>query len=516
MPFCPNPECPYLKKTKQPAEFGEGVTVCSDCGSPLAPNAISPEKKIEVNKPLLSDLQRRLLYTLGMLALWRALSHIAVPGIDFEGLDKFLFSGAVVSLFGFGNLSVFALGLMPYISAYIIVEVLALFVKPLKSWRQGGYHGREKLRKAALMLALVLAAVQSYAIYHGLGGLVGGQFIIHSGIMSPLIFCLTLIAGTFITIWIAEMITIKGIGQGISVLIFAGISAQFITSVSSVSKIPGGPSLFEEIFFYLIILAIAVAIIVFMERSRKNIPVQFDDTKKGFLSFKLTTAGVVPAEWALSFILLPATLAGFIDNPELRKIAMTLSSGGVVYSILLFVFIIIFYFLFTASFYNPRKIVDCLTTRGAQVTVPSGRSAESYINYNLGIMACAGALYLFLLTVLPDILFRHLGIVPLAGGISLIIAGAVGLDLIQEIRARRSGSLLKIAEIHDLPKAGVIKSLLEQQGIQCHLQGYYHRALLYFFGPYIEISVMVPVDLARDAAGLISKYVDESVLLSEA
>ena len=221
MPFCPNPQCPHIKKIGKPAEYVAGVSSCSDCGSKLTEKEIAIERE---KRPTLSDFQKRLIYTLGMLALWRMLTHIAPPGINFEALDRFFRERGgefvLTDLFGLSRITVLALGLMPYVTASVAVEILALFLKPLKSWRESGYQGRLKLRRTALLATLLLALVQGYGIAQGLAGMDAGSLVYNLGLSYRLLFALTLATGTFITIGIADQITRKGIGHGISVIIF--------------------------------------------------------------------------------------------------------------------------------------------------------------------------------------------------------------------------------------------------------------------------------------------------------
>lgn len=515
MPFCTNPECPHKKKTGKPAEFLENFTHCSDCGSPLSEKITGEEKIITKQKPSKisrSDFQKRLLYTLGFVLLWRILTYIPLPGIDFDAIEGYLSSGKSFGLYP--RVSVFALGLMPYFGAYVLVECLALFIPPLKSWRQGGYPGRAKLLKTALWATLVLAFIQGFAVARGIEGWSDGFLVLHPGWNFRIITVLTLTTGTFITVLIANLITKKGIGHGISILLFTGLIggsfrefSRLFSRLSSQNKVSNEYDSFEYFLVYLLVTVILIFLIVFIEKTLSRIQVRFDDNTEAYIPLKLTTAGIVPVSWAASLVMLPATIAGFSESTTFQEIAVMLSPGKIGYFLVCFITIIFFYYLFTALFHKPKKMINFLKERNASIVLPSGENGERYIDRRLEVMAFIGALYLCLLFFLPDIFLLFGGY--FIGSVALIKIVAIALDLIEETRMRRnSGSLVKVAEFHDVPKAGLLKSLLEQKGISCHLRGYYHRALLYFFAPYIEISALVSKEKVNEANDVIKRYLD--------
>jgi preprotein translocase subunit SecY len=338
-----------------------------------------------------------------------------------------------------------------------------------------------------------------------------GGFVRNPGIGFRLIMALTLTAGTFVTILIAELITKKGVGHGISIILFADIGVKWFINFPGIEKISKD---YSPLGFYLLLLILTIAFIVFIiwfERSQRKIPVRYDDGVEAYLPLKLTTAGTVPAEWASIFVLFPATVAGFTAAPWAQYIARQLSPGNLVYSIVLFIAVFFFYYLFTALFYNPGKIVTLLKNRNAELVFPQNKKEDS-IDRSLEIMAFIGALYLCSIVLLPEIIIRLFGFY--VGGVSLIIAVAIALDLVEEMRIRKKEArLIKVAELHDIPIAGLVKSVLKQKGITCYLRGYYHRALLYFFGPFIEVSVLVPEDKVADAEELIKNYIDPKVIV---
>lgn len=267
-----------------------------------------------------------------------------------------------------------------------------------------------------------------------------------------------------------------------------------------------------------------ITFIVLMEKSHRRILVEFGNGEKAYIPLKLTTAGIVPASWAASIVMLPATIAGFIANPTAQQIAGALRPGRPVYFIAIVITIFFLYYLFTALFYKPEKMAETLRTKGASFVLPEGKGKREYIDRILEKMAFAGFLYLSIMVLFNEIANYFFNtfivtkgytvtitvtiIVLGGGGLVLIKMVAIALDILKEGKIRRKASLVRVAEFHDIPKAGLCKSLLEGQGISCHLRGYYYRALLYFFGPYIEVSVLVPQDKADEAKELINRYIE--------
>jgi len=516
MPYCLNPDCPHRKSTGRPAEFQNGITHCSDCGSPLSEAVIEEIDTQKITRRItLTDLQKRILYTIGFVFLWRVLVVIPVPGIDFQALEKFFQKlGHEPIVTRFEIISIIALGIMPYLSAYMIIEILSLFIQPLKSWRAEGYQGRVKIKKVALFATFLLALLQGYGIAHGLENMVGpvGEKIVRNpGLSFCLIATLTLIAGTFLTIWIAELITRKGIGHGISVLIFTGFAARIFSDIPQIKLVSDENSPFEHFLLFAVITAALIALIVVMEKSHRKIFVEYDDGVETYIPMKFTTAGITPVDWASTLIMLPTTLLFLIKNTASIPLEETLMPTGIWYFIIYSVIIIFLYYLFTSFFYDTKKMVTLLKSRQSSIVSLEEENEEKYIDRSLEAMIPVGALYLCFFVFAPKAIFRLLGFN--LDGITVITTVAILLDLMEEIRIRRKrNNLVKVAELHDVPMAGLLKSLLEQKGFPCYLRGYYHRALLYFFGPYIEISVLVPEDRIVDAKEVIENYLDSNII----
>lgn len=525
MAYCLNPDCPHKKKTGHPAEFQEGITNCSDCGSLLSEEVIEKED-IQKTTPriTLTDLHKRVLYTIGFVVLWRVLILVPAPGIDLQALRSLLGdegSNSLLRFFGFGSalerLSVCALGVMPYLSAYMIVEILSVFVQPLKSWRTEGHQGRIKIRRVALFATFLIALVQGYGVAIGLEHMIGptgGKIVLNPGVSFRLLLCVTMIAGTYLTIWIAELITRKGIGHGISILIFVGYAPRIFSNIPQIKWASYEHSPVEYFLLFAIIVIASMALIVLMEKSYRKIPVRFSDGVDAYIPLKLTSAGIIPASGGEWLIGLPITILGFtamMGYQVSQKLSEVLLRGSIWYYMAYAIIIIFFYYLLVSFFYNPKDIVTFLKNKNASILSPLGKNEESYIDRSLESMIPIAALYLCVVLFVPNAIFDlflnfHLD------SIGLIVAVAILFDLIEETRLRRGSNLVKVAELHDVPMAGLVKSLFEQKGLPCYLRGYYHRALLYFFGPYIEISVLIPEERISEAKEIIETYFDANIL----
>ena len=513
MPYCPNTECPHRKSFGESAEYLEGTIHSSDCGSILSedvPSAVDPpiKKKFKIT---ISDFQKRILFTLGLLALWRVTSHITVPGINPEFLDSYRGDDKLLPPFFSSRASVFSLGLMPYISAYILVELCSLVIPRLTAWRKEGYAGRAKLLTAARIVTVVLAILQGYLLAIGLEQVAGGNFVSDPGIAFRIITMLTMTAGTFLIIWIADQITIKGIGNGISMLFLVmyapGILRSF-TDLWQSNQEYGFHYTLRYAILFLIVIIILVALIVLIEKGIKAIRVRMHDGHEVELPIKLTTAGRIPAGWASFFVMQPAVIVSSMGGQEdsiLLLLADALTPGKIDYLIVSCFFIVLFYYLFTPLFHRPGEIVSFLKDRNAAIIVPSEVRAENHILQNLKRLAFWGSLYLCSIIIIPKAIQQPFGIY--LDGISLLITVVIALDVLGELVIRwHSSGMVKVAEFQEPYKAGFLKNILQKHDVPCHLQGYYHRALLYFFGPYLEISILVPGNKAEQAVEIINRY----------
>ena len=469
-----------------------------------------------MQKFILSDFQKRVLYTIGLVLLSRVLVLIPAPGIDLEVLARIARApGGELSFSALYFFSTFALGIMPFLSTYMLVEILSLFIPPLKTWRGEGYSGRTRIKKAALFATFLFAFAWGYAMAKGLEGFSQIQIVKTPGLSFRLILALTLAAGTFIMIWIAELITRRGIGHGVSVLILANYGTSIFSTFSEMKIISREYSPLGY-FSLLAIIAIAlIALMVWMEKSHKKISVKFKEGIVASIPLKTTSAGTTPVEWTSILTMTPLTIYGLVDKSTSQKLMLALFPGSIWYFISYSIGIIFLYYLFTLFFYRPKKMVTFLKNRQASIVSPSGIKEETYITRSLNVMIPIGAIYLGLVVFAPNLIFHRIFSFSFGyfGGIGLIIAVAILLDLMEEMRERRKETnFVKVAELHDVPMAGLLKSLLVQKGLPCYLRGYYHRALLYFFGPYIEISVLVQEDKVAEAVEVIKKYWDPNIL----
>jgi preprotein translocase subunit SecY len=523
MAYCLNPECPHKKKIGRPAEFREGITHCSDCGSLLSEEVIEKEDtQTTSSRTIPIGLYKRILYTIAFVLLWRVLSLIPVPGINFHALGIFFNDeGALGMLLGYAHIlervSVCGLAFIPYLNAFVIVEILSLFIQPLKSWRKEGYPGRIKIREVALFTTFLFAFFHGYMLAQGFEGMlapVGEKIVRNPGLSFRLISALTLTAGTFLTIWIAELITRKGIGHGISLLILAGFGQDIFSQLSQILLLCYQGSPLWHLLMIGTILIVLMALILYMEKGYRRIFVKYENGIETYFPLKFTSAGIIPAiggEWLIG---LPITILGFtamMGYQVSQELSEALIRGSIWYYMAYAILIIFFYYLLVSFFYNPKDMVTFLKTKNASILFPLGKNEERYIDRCLEVMIPVGALYLCLIVFVPQVISRLSGFY--LDGVTLIITVAILLDLIEEMNIRRKGSnLVKTAELHDVPMAGLLKSLFEQKGLPCYLRGYYHRALLYFFGPYIEISVLVPEDRVLEASEVIENYLDANML----
>jgi preprotein translocase subunit SecY len=526
MAFCPNPDCPHKKKIGRPAEFRDGFTHCSDCGSPLSEEVIESKEAIDreesrksTPKITSADLQKRILYTIALVFLYRVLLLIPVPGIDFQVLEGlFGHRGIFRELLSYGlaleRFSLVALGVMPYLSAYMIVEILSLFIQPLKSWREEGVQGRKRIKEIAFFATFLLTLLQGYGLAQGLEEMDGSSLervVLNPGLGFRLVSALTFSAGTFLAIWITELITKRGLGHGISILMFVGYGPRIFSNIPQIKLPSYGHNPFAYFLLSAIVVVSLIVLIILMEKSHRKIPVRFGDGTEVYIPLKFTSAGTMPAYWGSMLIGLPITILGFINHPAFQTLYVALLPGHIWYYIIYLVILFFLYYFFTSFFYNPNTMVTFLRNKNASILSPPGKNGESYIDRSLESMIPIAALYLCVVRLVPNAILGffinfHLD------GIGLIVEVAIVLDLIEGIRLSRGGHLIKLAELHDVPMAGLLKSLFEQKGIPCYLRGYYHRALLYFFGPYIEISVLVPEDRMNEAKEVIETYLDEKIL----
>ncbi|GAB4170648.1 MAG: preprotein translocase subunit SecY [Geothermobacteraceae bacterium] len=403
------------------------------------------------------ELRRRILFTLGMLAVYRVGCHVPTPGIDAGVLAKF-FEGTqgtllgLVSAFTGGALqrmTVFALGIMPYISASIILQLLTVVFEPVERLAKEGEQGRKTITKWTRYGTIILSVIQGTGIAVGLQTMTGpaGEPVVpNPGIGFILLTVITLTAGTAFIMWLGEQITERGIGNGISLIIFAGIVANIPSALVNTIRLLNTGELGP--ITLLIILVIMVAVIwaiIFMERAQRRVPIHYAKRVVGMrnmggqtshLPLKINMSGVIPPIFASSIIMFPATVANLVDVPWVQKIASMMTPSHWLYNLFFVAFIIFFCYFYTAVTFNPVDVADNIKKQGGYVPgIRPGKATAEYIDTVLGRITFAGAIYVSLVCVLPTILISKLNVPFYFGGTSLLIVVGVGMDTASQIES---------------------------------------------------------------------------------
>ncbi|MBI4689847.1 MAG: preprotein translocase subunit SecY [Nitrospirae bacterium] len=400
------------------------------------------------------ELKSRVLFTLALLAVYRMGAHIPTPGINGEELSKFLAEkgGALMGFFdmfsggALAKVTIFALGIMPYISASIIFQLLTVVIPAIGKLAKEGEAGRKKITRYTRYGTVVISAIQSFGIAVGLESMAQGAFIQSPGWSFRLLTMITLTSGTAFIMWLGEQITERGIGNGISLIIFAGIVARFPNAVVSTVRLmqAGELSIFFVLFLIVMMVAV-VGVIIFIERGQRKIPVQYAKRLVGrkvyggqstHLPLKVNTSGVIPPIFASSIIMFPATVAGFIAIPWVQGIARQLSPGTIFYTILYVGMIFFFSYFYTAIVFNPMDIADNLKKYGGFIPgIRPGQKTSEYIYRVLSRLTFVGAIYLATVCIIPEILISRFNVPFYFGGTSLLIVVGVALDTVSQIES---------------------------------------------------------------------------------
>jgi preprotein translocase subunit SecY len=402
----------------------------------------------------ITELKNRIFFTMALLTVYRVGCHVPTPGINGEELSKFLTQkgGAFMGFFdmfsggALSRVTIFALGIMPYISASIIMQLLTVVIPSIGKLAKEGEAGRKKITRYTRYGTVLISAIQSFGIAAGLESMSHGAFVQNPGWPFRLITMITLTSGTAFIMWLGEQITERGIGNGISLIIFAGIVARFPNAIISTVRLiqAGELSLFFVIFLIAMMIAVIGAIIL-MERGQRKIPVQYAKRVVGrkvyggqstHLPLKINTAGVIPPIFASSIIMFPATIAGFIQVPWVQSFAKQLSPGTIVYTLLYVSMIFFFAYFYTAIVFNPVDIADNLKKYGGYVPgIRPGQKTSEYLYRVLSRLTFVGGIYLAIVCVIPEILIRRFGVPFYFGGTSLLIAVGVALDTVSQIES---------------------------------------------------------------------------------
>ena len=389
-----------------------------------------------------------------MLAVYRIGAHIPTPGINNDELAAFLLDqgGALLGfldIFSGGSLSrltIFALGIMPYISASIILQLLTVVIPHLSKLAKEGERGRKTIIQYTRYGTIGIALIQGFGISLGLEGMNGGQYVLEPGWPFRFMTVITLTAGTAFLMWLGEQITERGVGNGISLIIFAGIVARLPSAVAQTFEMyrVGELSLLFLILLGVTMLAVVTAI-VFLESGRRRVPVQYAKRVVGrrvyggqstHIPLKINTAGVIPPIFASSIIAFPATITSFVQVPWVQALGAHLAPGSVVYTLLYVGMIIFFCFFYTAVVLNPVDMADNMKKYGGFIPgIRPGQRTADYIYRVLTRVTFAGSIYLAIVCVIPELLIYQLNVPFYFGGTSLLIVVGVGLDTAQQIES---------------------------------------------------------------------------------
>ena len=400
------------------------------------------------------ELKKRIWFTLGALLVYRLGTYIPLPGIDPAAWEQIFRTnaGGILGVFnmfaggGIHRMAIFALNIMPYISASIIIQLMTTVSPELERLKKEGEQGRKVMNQYTRYLTVLLAAVQSYGISVGLEGF--GQTVTDPGFFFRISTVITLTGGTMFLMWLGEQVTSRGIGNGISLIILSGIVAELPAAIAGTLELGRQGALSTGLILVVLVMAVAViAFIVFMERAQRRLLIQYPKRQVGnrmfegqssHLPLKLNTSGVIPPIFASSLLLLPTTVANFNAGqiPDwLAAITAQLGHGRPLFLIFYVALIVFFAFFYTAIVFNPTETAENLKKHGGFIPGirPGERTAE-YIDYVLSRITVIGAAYLAIVCVLPEILISYAAVPFYFGGTSLLIVVSVTMDTVAQIQ----------------------------------------------------------------------------------
>lgn len=404
------------------------------------------------------ELRKKLAWTLFILCMYRVGVHVPVPGIDAGALTHFFASmqGSVFALLdmfsggGLRNVSVFALGIMPYISASIILQLLQVVSPDIKRMaKEEGQVGRRKITQYTRYLTVVITLIQGFGIAALLEGMVSPEnapVVMNPGWEFRLVTIVTLTAGTILIMWLGEQITAKGIGNGISLIIFSGIVVGIPSALLRSYQLikAGDMNVLFAIFILIMMLAVTVGI-VFVERAQRRIPIQYAKRQIGrkmyggqttHLPLRINTAGVIPPIFAQSLLLFPATVAGFSTAEWLQRVVSWFQPTSIVYNIIFVALIFFFCFFYTAIIFDPKDIAENLKKAGGFVPgIRPGEKTREYIDNVLTRLTFWGGIYISVISVLPMLLIAQFNVPFYFGGTSLLILVGVAIDFMSQVES---------------------------------------------------------------------------------
>jgi preprotein translocase subunit SecY len=402
------------------------------------------------------ELQRRILFTFGMLAVYRLGAHIVTPGINPEVIRNFFdqMGGTMFGLFNLFSggaleqLSIFALGIMPYISSSIIFQLLTVVIPQLEQLQKEGEQGRRKITQWTRYATVVIALVQSLLLAFALeNGQFGENAVIHPGWSFRILMMLTLTTGTAFIMWLGEQITERGIGNGISLVIFSGIVVSIPSALASLVELIRTDQF--SLLGALLLLAFTVLVtgfVVYCERAQRRIPIQHAKRVVGrkvmqggmsYFPLRLNTAGVIPPIFASSILMFPLTITQFVESEVVSNFFTDyLGFGSPLYNLIYVGLIVFFAFFYTAIVINPNDVADNIKRSGAYIPgIRPGKKTAEYIDRILGRLTLIGALYVAGVCILPVLLSNQVGVPFYFGGTALLIVVGVALDTVGQIEA---------------------------------------------------------------------------------
>jgi len=397
------------------------------------------------------ELKKRILFTLALLSVYRIGVHVPVPGIDSVALAD-IFERAKGTILGIFNmfsggalekLSVFALGIMPYISASIILQLLTVVIPHLERLKKEGEHGRKKITQYTRYGTVVLSIIQGFGISVGLERM---GAVINPGWEFRLMTVITLTAGTAFIMWLGEQITERGIGNGISLIIFAGIVVRLPTAIgNTVRQMSIGEIGIFPVLILVVLMIGVVGFIIFVEQGQRRIPVQYAKRVVGrrmyggqstHLPLKINTSGVIPPIFASSIMMFPATVASFITVPWMQTVVNSLRPGSIIYELLFVGMIFFFCYFYTAVTFNPVDVADNMKRQGGYIPgIRPGRRTADHIDRILTRITLGGATYVSAVCVLPTILITRFNVPFYFGGTALLIVVGVAIDTIAQLES---------------------------------------------------------------------------------
>ncbi len=406
-----------------------------------------------------TELKKRIWFTLGALVVYRLGTYIPLPGIDPTVLKE-IFSQQMAGILGMfdmfsggalGRMTIFALNIMPYISASIIMQLMTAVSPKLEALKKEGESGRKKINQYTRYGTGVLATVQGYGISVGLEGMSGsaGSAVLDPGHFFRATTVISLVGGTIFLMWLGEQITQRGVGNGISLIIFAGIVANLPSALVGTLELGRTGAISTILIIFLLVMSVAViAFIVFMERAQRRLVVQYPKRQMGnkmfggessHLPLKLNTAGVIPPIFASSILLMPLTIAGFSggQGPEwLTTMSAMMGRGQPLYMGMYIGLIVFFAFFYTAIVFNPEETADNLKKYGGFIPgIRPGKNTADYLDHVLTRLTVVGAAYLSIVCILPEILISQYAVPFYFGGTSLLIVVSVTMDTVAQIHS---------------------------------------------------------------------------------